>query len=66
MRSGSWLLPDDFFSPRSLPPARKCAGFNPLHSSGGCVRDHRKLLVCDDATIFIGGSMWPMNTMAMA
>ncbi|MGA9874675.1 MAG: phospholipase D-like domain-containing protein [Solirubrobacteraceae bacterium] len=51
---GSWALPDDFF----LPLKRARAGvhyFNPLRPWSFGVRDHRKLLVCDDAMAFVGG-----------
>jgi cardiolipin synthase len=51
---GSWLLPDDFFSPLVAAGA-EVRRFNPLHLWRFGVRNHRKLLVCDDATIFIGG-----------
>ena len=51
---GSWLLPDDFFAPLVAAGA-EVRRFNPLHLWRFGVRNHRKLLVCDDATIFIGG-----------
>jgi cardiolipin synthase len=51
---GSWLLPDDFFAPLHAAGA-EVRFFNPLHFWRFGVRDHRKLLVCDDATAFIGG-----------
>jgi cardiolipin synthase len=51
---GSWLLSDDFFEP--LVAARvEVRRFNPLHLWRFGVRNHRKLLICDDATMFIGG-----------
>ena len=52
--AGSWFLPDDFFN--SLVAAG--AGvrrFNPLHLWRFGVRNHRKLLICDESAIFIGG-----------
>src|SRR5471030_520912 len=51
---GSWLLPDDFFDPLVAAGA-EVRRFNPLHFWRFGVRDHRKLLVCDDSAIFIGG-----------
>ena len=51
---GSWFLPADFFIPLVAAGA-EVRRFNPLHLWRFCVRDHRKLLVCDDSTIFIGG-----------
>jgi cardiolipin synthase len=51
---GSWLLPDDFFEPLVAAGA-EVRRFNPLHLWRFGVRNHRKLLVCDDATLFIGG-----------
>ena len=51
---GSWLLPDDFFAPLVAAGA-EVRRFNPLHLWRFGVRNHRKLLVCDDATVFIGG-----------
>jgi cardiolipin synthase len=51
---GSWLLPDDFFEPLVATGA-EVRRFNPLHLWRFGVRDHRKLLICDDATLFIGG-----------
>jgi cardiolipin synthase len=51
---GSWFLPDDFF--RALVAAgAEVRRFNPLHLWRFGVRDHRKLLVCDESIIFIGG-----------
>jgi cardiolipin synthase len=51
---GSWLLPDDFFE--SLVTAgAEVRRFNPLNLWRFGVRNHRKLLICDDATLFIGG-----------
>lgn len=51
---GSWLLTDDFFSPLKAQGA-EVRRFNPLHPLRFGVRDHRKLLLCDDEVIFIGG-----------
>ncbi len=51
---GSWLLPDDFFDPL-LAAGAEVRRFNPLHLWRFGVRDHRKLLVCDESVIFIGG-----------
>jgi cardiolipin synthase A/B len=51
---GSWMLPGNFFQPlfQAGGHARR---FNPLHYSRFGVRDHRKLLICDGYTVFIGG-----------
>lgn len=51
---GSWLLPGNFFGPliASGGDARR---FNPIHPLRFGVRDHRKLLLCDDSAVFIGG-----------
>ena len=51
---GSWTLPNGFFA------LLQAAGgevhyFNPLHLWRFGVRDHRKLLACDDRVAFIGG-----------
>jgi cardiolipin synthase len=51
---GSWLLLDDFFEPL-VAAGVEVRRFNPLHLWRFGVRDHRKLLICDDATMFIGG-----------
>lgn len=51
---GSWELPDDFFAPLTAAGA-EVHFFNPLHLWRFGVRDHRKLFVCDNATVFIGG-----------
>ena len=51
---GSWLLSDDFFEPL-VAAGGEVRRFNPLHLWRFGVRNHRKLLICDDATIFIGG-----------
>jgi cardiolipin synthase A/B len=51
---GSWQLPNNFFAPLTAAGA-EVHYFNPLHLWRFGVRDHRKLLVCDDATVFVGG-----------
>jgi len=51
---GSWLLRDDFFLPLQAAGA-EVHFFNPLRLWRFGVRDHRKLLICDDAVVFIGG-----------
>ncbi len=51
---GSWLLPDDFFNPL-IAQGGEVRRFNPIHPWRFGVRDHRKLLLCDGAVIFIGG-----------
>jgi cardiolipin synthase len=52
--AGSWFLPDDFFKPLMAAGA-EVRRFNPLHLWRFGVRDHRKLLICDESVIFIGG-----------
>jgi cardiolipin synthase len=52
--AGSWMLPDKFFSPL-IAAGAEMRRFNPLHFWRFGVRDHRKLLVCDESLIFIGG-----------
>ncbi len=52
--AGSWFLPDNFFSPL-IAAGAQVRRFNPLHLWRFGVRDHRKLLVCDESVIFIGG-----------
>jgi cardiolipin synthase len=52
--AGSWFLPNDFFAPL-IAAGAEVRRFNPLHLWRFGVRDHRKLLVCDAAVIFIGG-----------
>ena len=52
--AGSWFLPGIFFNPLVVAGA-EVRRFNPLHLWRFGVRDHRKLLICDDSTIFIGG-----------
>src|ERR1700679_1705613 len=51
---GSWVLPGDFFNPLGAAGA-EVRRFNPLHLWRFGVRNHRKLLVCDDSVIFLGG-----------
>jgi cardiolipin synthase A/B len=51
---GSWFLPDIFFNPL-IASGAKVRRFNPLHFRRFGVRDHRKLLICDESVIFIGG-----------
>ena len=51
---GSWLLPENFFNPLVAAGA-EVRRFNPPHLWRFGVRDHRKLLVCDESIIFIGG-----------
>jgi cardiolipin synthase len=51
---GSWLLPADYF--KLLTDAGgEVRFFNPLRLWRFGVRDHRKLLVCDERTAFVGG-----------
>lgn len=51
---GSFLLPDYFWQ-----PLRKAGGevrwFNPIALKRVTIRNHRKLLVCDERTAFVGG-----------
>ena len=51
---GSWLLPANFFAP-VLAAGGNVRYFNPLRLWRFGVRDHRKLLVCDDAVVVFGG-----------
>ncbi len=51
---GSWLLPDDFFLTLQA-AGGEMRYFNPLRLSRWGVRDHRKLLICDDTAVFVGG-----------
>ncbi|HEY4415947.1 MAG TPA: phosphatidylserine/phosphatidylglycerophosphate/cardiolipin synthase family protein [Verrucomicrobiae bacterium] len=51
---GSWFLPGHFFDPLRAVGA-EVRQFNPLHLWRFGVRDHRKLLLCDETVIFIGG-----------
>jgi cardiolipin synthase A/B len=52
--AGSWFLPDVFFNPL-IAAGAEVRRFNPLHLWRFGVRDHRKLLICDESAIFIGG-----------
>jgi cardiolipin synthase A/B len=52
--AGSLFLPGNFFNPLVAAGA-EVRRFNPLHLWRFGVRDHRKLLICDESTIFIGG-----------
>jgi cardiolipin synthase len=52
--AGSWFLPASFFNPLVAAGA-EVRRFNPLHLWRFGVRDHRKLLICDESVIFIGG-----------
>jgi cardiolipin synthase len=51
---GSWPLPATFFAPL-LAAGGNVRYFNPLRLWRFGVRDHRKLLLCDDALVFLGG-----------
>lgn len=51
---GSWLLSGNFFKPL-IDVGGEMRFFNPLNFWRFGVRDHRKLLVCDDNVAFIGG-----------
>jgi cardiolipin synthase A/B len=51
---GSWLLPGGFFTPLVAAGA-DVHYFNPLRLWRYGVRDHRKLLICDDSVVFVGG-----------
>ena len=52
---GSFNLSGDFFAPL-IAAGGQVHFFNPLRFSRFGVRDHRKLLVCDDRMVFIGGA----------
>jgi cardiolipin synthase len=52
---GSLTLAGSFFAPLTA-AGGEVRFFNPLRFSNFGVRDHRKLLVCDGQTIFIGGA----------
>ena len=52
--AGSWFLPDNFFNPL-IAAGAEVRRFNPLDPWRFGVRDHRKLLICDESVIFIGG-----------
>lgn len=51
---GSLELPGDFWSPLTTAGA-VVRVFNPLALSRFAIRDHRKLLVCDERVAFVGG-----------
>lgn len=51
---GSLALPGDFFSPLTA-DGGEAKIFNPLALKRVAIRNHRKLLVCDDQLAFIGG-----------
>ena len=51
---GSWYLSSDFFKPL-VDAGGEVRRFNPLNFWRFGVRDHRKLLVCDDNVAFVGG-----------
>jgi cardiolipin synthase len=52
--AGSWFLPSNFFKPLTDAGA-EVRRFNPLNHWRFGVRNHRKLMVCDDSVAFIGG-----------
>ena len=52
--AGSWFLPGHFFQPLEA-AGGEVRRFNPLRLWRFGVRDHRKLLVCDEFVSFIGG-----------
>lgn len=52
---GSFMLPGNFFAPLTA-AGGEVRTFNPLRFGRFGVRDHRKLLVCDARTVFIGGA----------
>lgn len=51
---GSWLLPANYFH-SLIAAGAEVRRFNPLHLWRFGVRNHRKLLVCDECIVFIGG-----------
>lgn len=51
---GSWQLSNHFFKPL-IAAGGEARYFNPLNFWRFGVRDHRKLLVCDDNVAFVGG-----------
>lgn len=51
---GSFMLPGDFFS-SLVAVGGEARVFNPLALRRLTIRDHRKLLVCDEQVAFIGG-----------
>lgn len=52
---GSLALPGNFFGPL-IQAGGEVRFFNPLRFSRFGVRDHRKLLICDLTTVFVGGA----------
>lgn len=52
---GSLLMVESFFAPLTQ-AGGEVRFFNPLRFHRFGVRDHRKLLVCDEETVFIGGA----------
>jgi cardiolipin synthase A/B len=52
--AGSWFLPEFFFQPL-IAAGAEVRRFNPLHLWRFGVRNHRKLLICDESTIYVGG-----------
>lgn len=57
---GSVTLPANFFQPL-LAVGGRVRFFNPLRFGRFSVRDHRKLLLCDGETAFIGGANFADN-----
>jgi cardiolipin synthase A/B len=51
---GSAYLPDSFWQPLRESDG-ECRWFNPLNLHHVFIRDHRKMLVCDDELAFVGG-----------
>lgn len=51
---GSSRLPGNFWQPL-LQAGGQCRWFNPLSFKRFTFRDHRKVLVCDESTAFVGG-----------
>ena len=51
---GSWLLPANFFETLTA-AGGEARRFNPIHLWRFSVRNHRKLLVCDNTMAFVGG-----------
>ena len=51
---GSLTLPDSFWTPLREAGA-ECLWFNPIPLGRWSYRDHRKMLVCDDAVAIVGG-----------
>ena len=62
---GSHSLPDDFWTPLRE-AGGECRIFNPIALKRFGIRNHRKLLVCDEAVAFIGGSTFPTSMKATA